>query len=242
MTASEIRLSAVGLVLVLVRDSASIRARGPLVSPIYPGTAAGFMCGTLAPREAARGSSPFRIEMHVPTHLAISWLIGHHLPEQRDRRLVAWSGVAADLDALSLLGGVAAYSQYHHVLTHGLVAAVAGTVLWTGLARQRLKVMLLSLAAFHVHLVCDLLGSGVDWPIVYFYPFSRSEFMTPYGWPLASPQNAVVWLLAVGAIIRVGIVRGRTFGETFLPARADAAVVKTLRKLFSPRGSESHPT
>jgi len=179
--------------------------------------------------------------MHVPTHLAISWLIGHHLPERRDRRLVAWSGVVADLDALSLLGGVAAYSQYHHVLTHGLVAAVAGTLLWTAVAKQRLKVMALSLAAFHAHLVCDLLGSGVDWPIVYFFPWSRSEFMTPYGWPLASPQNAAVWLLAVGGSIWIGIMRGRTFGETFLPARADAAVATTLRKLFAGRRSKAGP-
>lgn len=67
--------------------------------------------------------------MHVPTHLAISWLIGHSLVERRDRRLVAWSGVAPDLDALSLLAGPAAYSQYHHVLTHGLLAAFVGTAL-----------------------------------------------------------------------------------------------------------------
>jgi inner membrane protein len=177
--------------------------------------------------------------MHVPTHLAISWLIGHHLPERRDRRLVAWSGVVPDLDSLSLLGGVGAYSEYHHVLTHGVVAAVAGTILWTALAKQKLKVMWLSLAAFHVHLLCDLLGSGRDWAIVYFYPWSRREFLTPYSWPLASPQNAVVWLLAVAATIWIGIVRGRTFGEAFLPARADAAVVETLRKLFRRRRSKA---
>ena len=27
--------------------------------------------------------------MHVPTRFAISWLVGHSLPEHRDRRLVA---------------------------------------------------------------------------------------------------------------------------------------------------------
>lgn len=178
--------------------------------------------------------------MQVPTHLAISWLIGHRLTERRDRRLVAWSGVAPDLDALSILGGVGAYSEYHHVLTHGLVACVLFTALWTALARQRWKVLLLSLAAFHLHLICDLLGSGVDWPIVYFYPFSRHEFLTPYGWPLASPQNAAVWLAAMTANIWLGVTRGITFGETFLPARADAAVVKVLRKYFA-RGTSSKP-
>jgi inner membrane protein len=170
--------------------------------------------------------------LHAPVHLAFSWLTGHALAERRDRRLVAWSGVVPDLDALSLLGGVAAYSQYHHVLAHGVVAAAVGTAIWTALARRRLQVLVGSLAAFHLHLVCDLLGSGRDWPIVYWYPFSRREFMTPYGWPLASPQNALVWLGAVGVTIYIGIKRGRTFAEAFLPARADAAVVATLRKLF----------
>ncbi len=176
--------------------------------------------------------------MHVPTHLAISWLIGHGLPERRDRVLVAWSGVAADLDALSILAGAGAYSEYHHVLTHGLVAAVVFTGVWTALGRQKLKVLALSFLAFHVHLLCDLLGSGRDWPIVYFYPFSRHEFMTPYGWPLSSPQNGIVWLAAIAATLWVGIKRGRTFGETFLPAKADAAVVRTLRKIFSRKGTE----
>lgn len=180
--------------------------------------------------------------MHPPIHLAISWLIGHKLEERRDRRLVAWAGVVADLDALSLLGGIAAYSQYHHVLTHGAVAAVAATGLATAVARRRLKVAGLSFLAFHVHLLFDLIGSGVQgehWPIFYFYPFSRTETLIPYGWDLASPQNAVVWLAAVAATVWIGLKRGRTFGETFLPARADAAVVETLRKIFSSRRNKA---
>lgn len=171
--------------------------------------------------------------MQVPIHLAISWLIGHRLPQRRDRRLVTWAGVVPDLDALSLLGGAAAYSEYHHVVTHGLVAAVVVTALSTAFARERVKVLLLSLLAFHVHLLCDWLGSGRDWPIVYFYPFSRHEYYTPYGWPLASPQNAIVWLAAVALTVWIGITHGRTFAEAFLPARADAAVVKSLRDIYA---------
>lgn len=178
--------------------------------------------------------------MQVPIHLAISWLIGHRLPERRDRRLVTWAGVAPDLDTLSLLGGAAAYSEYHHVLTHSVVAAVAGTVIWTACARERWKVLLFSLLAFHVHLVCDLVGSGRDWPVVYFYPFSRHEYYTPYGWPLASPQNALVWLAAVALTVWIGITRGRTFAEAFLPARADAAVAKALRGMYTRFRRPSH--
>lgn len=90
----------------------------------------------------------------------------------------------------------------------------------------------MSLLTFHVHLICDLLGSGTDWPIVYFYPFSRHEYFTPYGWPLASPQNAIIGIAALALTIWVGITRGRTFAEAFLPARADGAVVKALRDMY----------
>lgn len=98
--------------------------------------------------------------MQPPIHLAISWLVGHRLPERRDRRLVTWAGVLPDLDAVSLLFGAGAYSTYHHVITHGIVAAVVIAAVWYALARERMETVLLSLVAFHLHLLCDLVGSG----------------------------------------------------------------------------------
>src|SRR5262245_47726982 len=133
--------------------------------------------------------------------------MAHGLPEQRDRRLVTWAGVAPDLDGLTLLGGIEAYGQWHHVLSHGLLTAVLVAVFLTFLARDRLKVVLLSFATFHLHLICDLLGSGLQWPIQYFWPFSRAFYYTPYGWE-------------------------RSFGEAFLPKRMDEAIVETLRRRF----------
>ncbi len=173
--------------------------------------------------------------MHVPTHLALSWLIGHGLAERRDRRLVAWAGVAPDLDGLTILAGGEAFKHYHHILTHGIVAAVVVTVAFTALARDRLKVAVLALLAFHFHLLCDLLGAGRDWPIVYLLPFSHYEYFTPYGWPLASWQNATITVAALMAIGWIGVVRGRTIAETFLPAKADLAVVEVLRRRFARR-------
>ncbi len=170
--------------------------------------------------------------MHVPTHLALSWLIGHRLRERRDRRLVAYAGIMPDLDALTLLIGPGAFRRYHHILTHGIVTGVIVTVLFTLLARERWKVAALAFLAFHFHLFCDLLGAGRDWPIVYLYPFSRYEYFTPYGWPLASWQNATITVAALVAIAWVGIRRGYTFVETFLPAKADLAVVEVLRRRF----------
>jgi hypothetical protein len=141
-----------------------------------------------------------------------------------------------DVDGLSLLFGAEAYVKYHHVLTHGIVSALIVTAVCAALARDRVKVALLSFAAFHLHLACDLVGSGAGgqpWPIVYLWPFSSHETMFFHGWDLASPQNAIVWLAAVAATIWIGVRHGRTFVEVFLPARGDAAVVATLRKYFS---------
>jgi hypothetical protein len=167
----------------------------------------------------------------------LSWLIGNRLPERRDRRLVAWAGVAPDLDGLTVAAGLEAYDRWHHILTHGLMTAVVVTVLFATFARDRLKVAGFALLTFHVHLVCDLLGSGVQWPLVYFWPFSSHEYHMVYGWELDSWQN---WLIAVAALLacgRIGVVHGRTFAETFLPAKVDASVVETLRRRFSSRAS-----
>jgi hypothetical protein len=153
--------------------------------------------------------------------------------------IVAWwlgRGVAPDLDVLSFLGGAAAYSEYHHVLTHSVVAAVVGTVIWTACARERWKVLLLSLLAFHVHLLCDLLGSGRDWPIVYFYPFSRHEYHTSLGWPLASPQNALAWLVAVALTVWIGVKRGRTFGGPSCPPARTPPSPKPCARCARPFG------
>jgi membrane-bound metal-dependent hydrolase YbcI (DUF457 family) len=175
--------------------------------------------------------------MQVPTHLMLSWLVGHRLRERRDRRLVAWAGVAPDLDALSLLGGAEGFSRFHHNLTHGIVAALVVTAVFTACARQRLRVAALALLTFHLHLVCDLIGAGRDWPIVYLWPFSRYEYFSPYGWPLASWQNATITLLALVLIAWIGVLRGYTFVESFAPAKADAAVVAALRRRFGGRAA-----
>jgi len=173
--------------------------------------------------------------MHVPTHLALSWLVGHRLSERRDRRLVAWAGIAPDLDALSLLGGAAGFSHYHHVLTHNIAGALVTTAVCAAFAKKRWKVAALAFVTFHLHILCDLIGAGRDWPVVYLWPFSHYEYFSPYGWPLASWQNMTITAVAFFFIAWIGIVRGYTFVESFLPAKADAAVVEVLRRRFAGR-------
>lgn len=170
--------------------------------------------------------------MHLPSHLAISWLVGCRLEHRRDRVLVAWAGVAPDLDALTALGGLEFYGRWHHVLTHGLFAALGFAVLIGALGIDKPKVGLLSLVTFHLHLICDLVGSGKAWGIAYLYPITAKELVSPIRWELASWQNVSITAVVLGVIGWVGVTKGRTFAEAWLPQRAELAVVGALRQRF----------
>jgi hypothetical protein len=177
--------------------------------------------------------------MHIPTHFMLSWTVGHRLPARRDRVLVAWAGIAPDLDGLSLLWGLDAYGQWHHVIGHGLLGALLTTVVCGFLGQDRMKVSLLAFAVFHLHLMCDLLGSGLEWPIQYWWPLSNAVYATPYGWELDSWQNWVIGVAALLWILRLGIRTGHTFAECFVTARLDHDIVQTLRNRFKWQGSSS---
>jgi hypothetical protein len=168
--------------------------------------------------------------MHPQSHLIVSWLVGCRLREWRDRFLVAWSGLAPDLDGLTALAGEEAFGRWHHTLTHGLPFAVCVATVAVCFARQRLTVTLLSLAAFHLHLLCDFLGSGLPWGIVYLYPLSDHEYFSPDGWSLVSWQNVGITVLALVSCGHVALRHGRTFVEALLPRRVDRAVVEVIRR------------
>ena len=129
--------------------------------------------------------------MSPETHLLASWIIAAKTTDNpRDCRLVTLAGILPDADGLGLIvdaassavGGKATflYPDYHHWLLHGGFGGViiAGTL--ACFARQHWRVTLLALLVFHVHLLCDLLGSRGPspsdlWPIYYLGPFSRNR-------------------------------------------------------------------
>lgn len=91
--------------------------------------------------------------MNPITHLLVAWSAAEASRlENRDRAIVAWVGVAPDLDGLGAIPDVLArllgypdpafYGRFHHVLLHGgfgaLVLATAGAI---G-ARRRIPVLL----------------------------------------------------------------------------------------------------
>ena len=169
--------------------------------------------------------------MNPIVHAELSWLAAQGLPDRRDRVLVTLAGLAPDVDGLTLLAGEDLYGKYHHVLTHGYLAALVTAGICTAFARQRARVALLCLAAFHLHLLCDLAGSGPGWPIHYFWPHSMKEWFWQGQWNLVSWQNTLIGLLATLVCLACALRWRRTVVE-LLSLRWDAEVTRTLRRRF----------
>jgi inner membrane protein len=137
------------------------------------------------------------------THLLASWIVAAKTTDNlRDRRLVSLAGVAPDLDGLGIVldfahganssGKFYYYPLYHHFLTHGLPAALICSGIMAVLARRHGRVFCLAFLTFHLHLLCDLVGSrGPDkndiWPILYFAPINSHLVFTMFHTPLLKP-------------------------------------------------------
>jgi inner membrane protein len=130
------------------------------------------------------------------------------------------------------------YDAWHRDL-HTLMFAGAVTALGAALAPAgaRVRTAALCCVAFHLHLLCDAMGSrGPDdsqWPIPYLAPFSDAvDGMWSWQWRLDGWQNIAITLalLVVSAI--VALRRGRSVVGV-VSSRADAAVVETLRRRFA---------
>ena len=167
--------------------------------------------------------------MSPTVHAELSWLTAQRLPTRRDRLLVVGAGLAPDLDGLTLLAGQDAYEAYHHVIFHGYVGAIITTVLCAAFAKQRLGVAALACVCFHLHLICDLAGSGLGWPIHYYWPTSDRVWWWSGGWELASWQNGVIALAVTLACFATAIPLRRTFFEV-VSARLDVKVVEAIRR------------
>jgi hypothetical protein len=131
----------------------------------------------------------------------------------RDCRLVALAGILPDADGLGLLidfpnrvlgyKETFFYHQYHHWLLHGALGAILTSALLACFARHRGRVALLTLITFHLHLLCDLVGSRGPsptdlWPIFYLGPFSTHPMWIWHGqWRLDGWQNQIITVALV---------------------------------------------
>jgi inner membrane protein len=185
--------------------------------------------------------------MNPLTHLLASWIVAAHTTDNlRDRRLVSLAGVAPDLDGLGIIvdyakgastnGKFYYYTEYHHVWTHGLPAAVACSLLMAALARRPWRVFWLAFLTFHLHLLCDLAGSrGPDkgdlWPIIYLAPLNKQHPMWfwKYQWPLDGWQNWVITMALFFWALSLAVKKGDSFVGVF-NHRFDQVFVGVLRK------------
>jgi hypothetical protein len=184
------------------------------------------------------------------THLVGSWLIASATTNNpRDRKLVTLAGVLPDADGLGVVADVVGssvsgkectfqyYQQYHHILLHGWPGAIAVSILLMLFARQRWQVLLLCLLTFHLHLLCDLVGSrgptvGDLWPICYSEPLFRHPiWFWKHQWKLDGWQNQIIFAALLGASIWLAVKRGYSFVEV-VSERANKIFVQVLRKWF----------
>lgn len=189
--------------------------------------------------------------MNPITHLFVGWTLGDAATrDARDRALIAWSGVVPDVDGLSLLPDIVNrllhrpatdyYFQYHHMLTHGLPAAVLCGAAVFACARKRMRTALLAFASFHLHLLCDLVGSrGPEkadiWPIAYLQPLSdRLTFAWSGQWALNAWPNIALTLILMALLFFRAFHAGYS-PVSLISSRADRAFVNTLRARFAGR-------
>jgi len=184
------------------------------------------------------------------THLVGSWLVAVvTTTNPRDRKLVTIAGVLPDADGLGVVADVIKsivtgkpntfeyYQTYHHILLHGWPGALLMSGLLMIFARQHWRVFLLCLLTYHLHLLCDLLGSrgpdiGDYWPICYSEPLFRHPiWFWKHQWRLDGWQNQTIFILLLASSLWLAVKRGYSFVEV-VSSRADAIFVQVLRKWF----------
>jgi len=165
----------------------------------------------------------------------------------RDRKLVTLAGIIPDADGLGMVVDVGLglisgkevtfhyYQQFHHLLMHGWPAALAVVALLAGFARNRARVFVFGLLTFHLHLVCDLIGSrGASpsdlWPICYGEPlFSHPIWIWRGQWRLDGWQNQSVFVVVFLVALWLAAGRGYSFVE-LAGRRVDTVFVGVLQK------------
>jgi inner membrane protein len=191
------------------------------------------------------------------THLLASWVIAAKTTDNpRDCRLVALAGILPDADGFGIFLDLACeatgnkntlfYEHYHHYLLHGAFGGVAIALFLACFTRQRWRVALLALGVFHLHLLCDLVGSRgpspLDlWPIFYYGPFDKDPMWLWKGqWALDAWPNRLLSMVLLVWALRLAVRRGDSFVGVF-NRRADAAFVGVLRSWLAAWERRRHP-
>ncbi len=185
--------------------------------------------------------------MAPETHLLASWIIAAKTTDNpRDCRLVALAGILPDADGLGVIADYVNqwlgrgnsffyYNRYHHYLLHGALGGLVIALVLACFARRHWRVGLLALAVFHLHLLCDFVGSRGPsaedlWPIYYYGPFDKDPMWVWRGqWRLDGWINR---LLSVALFIWA-LILASNLGHSFVGVfnrRVDAIFVGVLHR------------
>ena len=182
------------------------------------------------------------------THFIGSWLVAAAAADNpRDRRLVTLAGILPDADGFGLVVDVIKsfasgqdptyfyYQKYHHLWLHGWPAALLIACSLACFAHRRWRVAFWCVVTFHLHLLCDLLGSRGPspadlWPICYSEPLFRHPIWFWTGqWRLDGWQNQLSFVVVFATSLWVAVNRGHFFVEVF-NRRLNAIFVGVLCK------------
>ncbi len=179
------------------------------------------------------------------THFLASWSLAEIAGlEERDKAIVTWVGTAPDLDGFGAItdsvvrfmgyGEPDLYERFHHGLFHGVYGSLLLPAIGLAMARRRGRTFLLGVAAVHLHLACDLVGSrGVTadqiWPIRYLGPFSDALTWAWAGqWPLNGWPNLLFSVALMGFVM----ARAATVGHSpvrLISRRAEVGFVNAVQ-------------
>ena len=105
------------------------------------------------------------------THFLVGWsALERTQAVHRDRALIAWIGLAPDLDGVGivvdfftrLLGMPETnyYQELHRVYGHGLPAALLFTLIVAWMAESKWRAALGAFVSVHLHFLCSSIRSG----------------------------------------------------------------------------------
>ncbi len=153
------------------------------------------------------------------------------------------SGMSPDIDGLGLIidfsGNITGittdyWSQFHHEL-HTLPFALFIAVISAYCARGRkLLIGCSSFLMFHLHLLCDIVGSkgpdGYQWPIPYLSPlYTEINLSVPWQWELNAWQNIVIAIIFFVITYKLIKIKGESPLE-LVSKRMNRALVKIVKK------------
>ena len=186
------------------------------------------------------------------THLLISWSVANISKiNRRERALVTLAGVVPDIDGAGLIIDVFSHgsdqplqlwSMYHHILGHNIGFGLLLVIVTFALSTQRWATSLLVFMSFHLHLLCDLLGSkgpdGYQWPIPYLFPFSDAwQWTWAYQWQLNAWPNFAITIFTILLILFFSWKNGLSPLE-IVSLKANRSFVDALRNRFGNPVSE----